>query len=47
MSIKSFVSTYARASGASVIFDVGDGDVVRVDGIASLSQLYDDILLLA
>lgn len=47
MSVQTFVSTYARASRGSVTFDFGDGDVVRVDGIASLSLLYDDVLLLA
>lgn len=47
MSVQAFVSTYARASRGSVTFDFGDGDLVRVDGIASLSRLYDDVLLLA
>lgn len=47
MSVQTFVTTYARVSGSSVIFNLGDGDVVRVDGIASLSRLYDDILFLS
>lgn len=44
MSVQTFVSTYARVSGTSVIFNLGDGDVVRVDGVSSLTRLYDDIL---
>jgi len=47
MTVQSFVSTYARVAGSSVIFDLGDGDVVRVDGISSLARLYDDILFLS
>jgi len=44
MSIETFVSTYARVSRSSVTFDFGDGDMVTVNGISSLSRLYDDIL---
>jgi serralysin len=47
MSVKTFVSTYAEDSGSSVTFDFGDGDVVTVNGISSLEQLYDDIRFLA
>jgi Ca2+-binding RTX toxin-like protein len=43
MSARTFVSTYARVSGTSVIFDFGDGNVVTVNGVSSLAKLYDDI----
>jgi Ca2+-binding RTX toxin-like protein len=47
MSVQTFVATYARDTGSSVTFDFGDGDVVTVNGAASLAQLYDDIRFLA
>lgn len=43
MSVQSFLSTYARVSGTSVIFDFGGGNVFTVNGVSSLAQLYDDI----
>ncbi len=47
MSVQTFVSTYARVSGSSVIFDFGGGNVVTVDGVTSLTQLHDDVSFLA
>lgn len=43
MSVETFVSTYARVSGTSVIFDFGGGNVLTVNGVNSLAKLYDDI----
>jgi serralysin len=47
MSVTAFVATYATLSGSTVTFDFGDGDLVKVSGITSLGQLYDDIQFLA
>ena len=43
MSVETFVSTYARVSGTSVIFDFGGGNVLTVNGVNSLAKLYADI----
>jgi serralysin len=47
MSVRNFVATYATVSGTSVIFDFGGGNVVTVNGVNSLAQLYDDISFIA
>lgn len=47
MSAETFLATYARVSGTSVVFDFGDGNVLTVTGASSVSQLLDDVTFVA
>lgn len=47
MSAETFLATYAKVSGGSVVFDFGNGDVLTVTGATSVAQLLDDITFIA
>lgn len=47
MSVRVFVDTYAHDTGTDIVMTFANGDQVRLTNVASISMLYDDVLLTA
>jgi Ca2+-binding RTX toxin-like protein len=44
MGIFDFVNTFAQMTRGDVLFDFDDGSTLRISGLSTIAQLYDDVV---